>query len=197
MIQCKDINLSFSGKIIFDNLNISIASGENVCISGPSGIGKSTLLKLIQGYVIPDEGSIQINDQELSAATIKEIRGSIVWIPQNVNLPVNNGGDLIKLMNLQSKEDIINSTGEKLGLEKDIIFKDFGLISGGQKQRIIISICLSLDKKIILMDEPTSSLDDASINLLIKLVKSLKGKTIISASHNNLWLTNVDKTIAL
>jgi len=197
MIQCKNIELTFSDKKIFDNLNIYIEEGDRVCISGPSGIGKSTLLKLLQGYIIPDKGQIRINNKTLNTNTIKEIRESIIWIPQNANLPVSNGSELLKLMNIQPNKEVVQDFIQKLGLEKDIIFKEFSQISGGQKQRIIISICLSLDKKIVLMDEPTSSLDDVSINLLIKVVKSLIGKTIVSASHNHLWVNNADKTIIL
>jgi polar amino acid transport system ATP-binding protein/putative ABC transport system ATP-binding protein len=100
-------------------------------------------------------------------------------------------------MQIQSHIDVVNEFIERLGIEKEIISKDFSKISGGQKQRIIIAICLSLDKKIFLMDEPTSSLDDASIHLLIKVVHSLNGKTVVSASHNRLWVNSADKKINL
>jgi putative ABC transport system ATP-binding protein len=197
MIECKNINLAFSGKSLFDDLNFAIDNGDNVCISGPSGKGKSTLLKILQGYIIPDHGSIQINNQALTPTTIKSIRKSIIWVPQNINLPVNTGWELMKLMNIQPNKELVNSTIQKLDLEETIIFKDFSQISGGEKQRIIISICLSLNKNIVLMDEPTSSLDDVSIKLLIKFVRSLKGKTIVSASHNHLWVNDADKVINL
>jgi polar amino acid transport system ATP-binding protein/putative ABC transport system ATP-binding protein len=197
MIHCQNIELTFSGKKIFDKLNLFIEKGENVCLSGPSGKGKSTLLKMIQGYITPDNGHILINNTMLSTTTIKELRESIAWIPQNINLPVNNGWELLNLLHIQSNIELVNEFIEKLGLEKDIISKDFNKISGGQKQRIIISICLSLNKKIILMDEPTASLDDVSIKLLIKTLKSLNGKTIVSASHNHLWVNNTDKIIQL
>jgi polar amino acid transport system ATP-binding protein/putative ABC transport system ATP-binding protein len=152
---------------------------------------------MIQGYVSPDKGQILINNILLSTTTIKELRESFIWIPQNINLPVNNGRELLNLMHIQSNTELVNDFVQKLGLEKDIISKDFDKISGGQKQRIIISICLSLNKPIILMDEPTASLDDDSINLLIKTVQSLHGKTIVSASHNRLWVNSIDKKIKL
>jgi polar amino acid transport system ATP-binding protein/putative ABC transport system ATP-binding protein len=197
MIECKNICLSFSDKRIFDHLTISVAENEHACLSGVSGKGKTTFLKLLQGYVVADEGEIYINNTSLQPLTIKDIRNTIVWIPQNVNLPVNNGAGLIKLLHIQSKKDKIESYSQKLGLEPDILDKDFDIISGGQKQRIIISICLSLDKQIILMDEPTSSLDDNSIQSLINLIKSLRDKTILSASHNRQWVSSVDKQISL
>jgi polar amino acid transport system ATP-binding protein/putative ABC transport system ATP-binding protein len=100
-------------------------------------------------------------------------------------------------MNIPSNVQLVEEYLLKLGLEKDFISKDFSKISIGEKQRIIISICLSLDKEIILIDEPTSSLDVGSIKLLTDTIKSLNGKTIISASHNQTWLDSTDKIISL
>lgn len=197
MIECTNISLSFSNTVLFRDLNLLIKEGENVCLSGASGKGKTTLLKILQGYIIPDNGLVRIASNTISPTTIKQIRESIIWIPQNINLPVNNGMELIKLMNIRSSKERIIDHCQQLGLERDIIYKDFNIISGGQKQRIIISICFSLDKNIILMDEPTSSLDKKSINLLIKLINSLNNKTIVSASHNQQWLNSTDKTILL
>jgi polar amino acid transport system ATP-binding protein/putative ABC transport system ATP-binding protein len=197
MIECKNINLHFEDKVLFDNLNFRIEEGEHVCLSGVSGKGKTTLLKMVQGYIIPDDGQVLINESLLTSSAIKVIREMTTWIPQNVNLPVNSGMGLIKLLNIQSRKDDIKNYCITLGLDKDILTKNFDIISGGQKQRILISICLSLDKKIILIDEPTSSLDDKSIEVLIKLIKSLRGKTIFSASHNHLWVKSADKTINL
>jgi len=197
MIECNNVNLSFSDKIIFEHLNVSIEECENVCLSGDSGKGKTTLLKILQGYVIPNDGHVLIDDKTLSPTTVKQIRDTITWIPQNINLPVNNGLELIKLMNIQPNTERVLGITEELGLENDAISKDFNIISGGQKQRIIISICLSLEKKIILIDEPTSSLDKKSISSLINVIKSIKGKTIVSASHNQQWMNSTSRTIIL
>ncbi|WP_346858061.1 ABC transporter ATP-binding protein [uncultured Draconibacterium sp.] len=197
MICFENISLSFSEKIIFENLSITINQGENICLSGPSGSGKSTLLNLLQGYILPDKGIISVNDTVLNDSTIKEIRKQIISIPQNINLPVKNGMELVELLEISHLLSGINEYMQKLDLEQDILSKDFTKISGGQKQRLLISICLSQPKDIILMDEPTSSLDDKSIELLIHAVGELKGKTIISASHNQLWAQSTDKTIEL
>ncbi|WP_346860534.1 ATP-binding cassette domain-containing protein [uncultured Draconibacterium sp.] len=197
MICFENISLSFSEKIIFENLSITINKGENICLSGPSGRGKSTLLNLLQGYILPDKGIISVNDTVLNDSTIKEIRKQIISIPQNINLPVKNGMELVELLEISQLLPGINEYMQKLDLEQDILSKDFAKISGGQKQRLLISICLSQPKDIILMDEPTSSLDDKSIELLLHAVGELKGKTIISASHNQLWAQSTDKTIEL
>ncbi len=197
MIKCENISLDFDGKTVFNKLNIHVKKGEHLCIKGTSGKGKSTLLKLLQAYVVPNSGTIVINENRLNSSTIKEIRKLMVWIPQNINLPVENGIELAQMLNAANKLPDIEKLAEQLGLEKELIHKNFSKISGGQKQRIIIAICLALDKEIILMDEPTASLDDDAINLLIKTIRTFKDKTIVSASHNNLWVSAAEKTYQL
>ncbi|MEN8230733.1 MAG: ABC transporter ATP-binding protein [Bacteroidota bacterium] len=197
MIRCENIGLSFAGKPVFDNLDFSIEKGENVCLSAPSGKGKSTLLKMLAGYVIPDRGQVVIDDKVLDTTTIRQIRDSMIWIPQNINLPVENGVELMKLLHLPAHLQSVNGFLQKLGLEQDMIRMDFSKISGGEKQRIVISICLSFEKEIILIDEPTSSLDDDSIELLINTIQSLDRRTIVSASHHQKWVESADKVITL
>lgn len=197
MIECKNISLSYSKKLIIDDFNLYVKQGENICIAGESGRGKSTLLKILQGYLLPDKGAVYINDSKINDSSIHIIRKKISWIPQNINLPVENGVELMNLMNTPSTVERAKGFLLELGLGKEFIEANFNEISGGQKQRVIIAICLSLNKEIVLMDEPTSSLDEESIVLLVNTIKNLKGKTIISASHNQNWINNVDKTIYL
>lgn len=197
MIQCQNIHLSFKNKVLFSGLNIDIAEHRNVCISAPSGVGKSSLLKLLQGYLFPDQGEIRIHGLLLNEKNIQKIRKWITYIPQNIHLPVDNGLDLMKLMEVAAVQTKAEAYLEQLGLEKSMLSKDFSQISGGEKQRIIVAVCLSLDKDIVMMDEPTSSLDERSIQLLIQCIQSLKGKTIISASHNSSWMKSTDQIIKL
>ena len=78
---------------------------------------------------------------------------------------------------------------------KDNLKRSALSLSGGQQQRLCIARTLAVEPSVLLMDEPTSSLDDGSIQKLIKLVNSLKDKTILSASHNSLWLKNAERVI--
>jgi len=197
MIRFEHISLSFQKKEIFHDLNLEIAKGEFISLSGGSGIGKTTLLKMVQGYVLPDSGTISINNELLTTKSIHHLRKQISWIPQNINLPVATGIELIKLMEVEKIKEKIVSILENLELSEDILYEDFSKISGGQKQRIVISIVLGLDKPIILLDEPTSSLDNKSIDKLLNVLKSLEGKTVLTASHNQVWNDQTDKVIEL
>ncbi len=197
MIQFSDVSLSFQQEQIFSNFNLQIKQGENICITGESGKGKSTLLKVMMGFVLPDSGAVKLDGLTVSEKNIKTIRGKITWIPQNVNLPVKNGHQLIELLCLEENKKQIQQYFLQLGLNDSYLKKDFSEISGGQKQRVIIGICLCIDTPILLLDEPTSSLDDNSIQLLIKTIKKQEGRTIVSASHNASWMQSADHIIEL
>jgi polar amino acid transport system ATP-binding protein/putative ABC transport system ATP-binding protein len=197
MIDCQNISLSFKEKQLFSDFNLQVKQGEFVSISGDSGRGKTTVLKMLQGYVVPDKGSIKIMNKELIDSNLSEIRKSITWIPQNVNLPVKNGKELTELLNITPNIPKIEDLLNLLGLEKDFIMRNFQKISGGQKQRVIIAICLSMDKPLVLMDEPTSSLDEGAIELLLQTIRSMKGTTFVTASHNVTWVNNADRIIDL
>lgn len=197
MIRAQNVSLSFNNVLIFKDLGFTINQGENACFSGPSGKGKSSLLKILQGYLVPDTGFIDINGMELNSQNIKRIRSMMAYIPQNINLPVGNGGELLKLVSSEDSRERVYYFIEELGMNSNMLMRPFDEMSGGQKQRIVIAICLSLEREIILLDEPTSSLDDDSIGKLINVISNLRNRTVLSASHNHEWISFVDKTIVI
>ncbi len=188
MIQIKNISLSYEKELVLDNISCDISKGQNICFWGPSGSGKSSLLKLLMGFEIPDSGEIIIDNIRVNDENINEIRKKLAWIPQNINLPVNNTKELIELLYLDKRQQQnFNNYITKLKLDESLLNKDFQEISGGQKQRIVIAAVLSLDKPILLMDEPTSALDADSVDSLINLILKNSDLTVISASHDKKW----------
>lgn len=197
MIRCDHISLSFKGRAIIKDLSFLVHRGEKVCLSGVSGRGKSTLLRLLLGILSPDHGRIAINGKELSENTISEIRRSIAWVPQNVNIPVSDGLELMQMLHLTHKRECFSFFLSQLGLPPSIIYENFSKVSGGEKQRIILALCMSMERPILLLDEPTSSLDQKSIQKLIALISTLKETTVVSASHHPLWIDNSDSVIEI
>lgn len=197
MVHFKEVNLSFSTGVVFENLSFSIKTGSKICISGPSGKGKSSVLKMIQGYILPNAGHVIIGGLSLDKKNINDLRQKMAYVPQNVNLPVDNGIELAGLIGCADRIEDAKKYLLRLGLEQNMIGRPFDEMSGGQKQRIVIAVCLSLQREIILLDEPTSSLDDASIYKLIEVIKELKGITVISASHDHNWEMSMDRVISL
>ena len=198
MIQIKNISLSYEKELVLDNISCDISKGQNICFWGPSGSGKSSLLKLLMGFEIPDSGEIIIDNIRVNDENINEIRKKLAWIPQNINLPVNNTKELIELLYLDKRQQQnFNNYITKLKLDKSLLNKDFQEISGGQKQRIVIAAVLSLDKPVLLMDEPTSALDADSVDSLINLILKNNDLTVISASHDKKWADANDLILQL
>jgi ABC-type bacteriocin/lantibiotic exporter with double-glycine peptidase domain len=197
MIEFKDINVSFDGAQVLKDFDLSIEAGDHVCFSGASGSGKSTLLRLLQAYVVPQSGSIIIDGEKLLKENIQELRNKMIWIPQNIHLPVESGQELMELLSLSKEEDRILELMKSLGLEPSFFTKPFSELSGGQKQRVVIACCLAMHRSIILLDEPTAALDESSIQLLIQTLAQFKQHTLISTSHNATWLSSVQKVIQL
>ena len=197
MININQITLSFQDKTILDNFSAQIRRGEHVCFSGPSGRGKSSLLKIIQAYLIPAKGEISIDGLTLNRLQVKNIRNKMAYVPQNIHLPVKNGTELLEMLAISQLSEKAEIFCEKLGLPREMLSRSFDEMSGGQKQRIVIAVCLSLEREILLLDEPTASLDDEAIDALIECIKGLENTTVVSASHNSKWLNAAGRVISI
>ena len=197
MLEFDRISLSFPNQQICTELSFSVKKGDILCFSGPSGRGKTSLLKLIMGILQPDSGKIVIDNLQLSAQNLPLLRGKMIWLPQNVNLPVNSEQELLNLLELNENQiNLYNHYMMELGM-KDGNQKLFSELSGGEKQRMVLAACLSLDRPILLLDEPVSALDDHTIDLFIGVIKTLKNKTIVSTSHNKKWLEHCNQIVKL
>ena len=197
MINFENISLSFSGETVLGDLSFTINRGANVCLSGPSGSGKSSVLKLIQGYLVPDEGQITVDNMVISPVRIKDVRQKMAYVPQNVHLPVQNGEEMLKMIGVGGREEETIFYLEQLGLARNMLRRSFDAMSGGQKQRIIVGVCLALGRDIVLLDEPTSSLDEASVEQLIRVARELKDTTLVSASHDQKWVASTESVIPI
>lgn len=190
MIEIKDLSKSYGNKEILKNINLTINDNEIVAIIGKSGCGKSTLLRCISRLENITKGSIYIDNENIN--NIKDYYKKVGMVFQNFNLFENlNVLDNLILapvkLKLMTKDEAIKKAKNYL--------KDIGLInkikeypknlSGGEKQRVAIIRALMENPKIILFDEPTSSLDPQMTQEVLDLMKRLSSLniTIIVVSH--------------
>ena len=190
MIEIKDLSKSYGNKEILKNINLTINDNEIVAIIGKSGCGKSTLLRCISRLENITKGSIYIDNENIN--NIKDYYKKVGMVFQNFNLFENlNVLDNLILapvkLKLMTKDEAIKKAKNYL--------KDIGLInkikeypknlSGGEKQRVAIIRALMENPKIILFDEPTSSLDPQMTQEVLDLMKRLSNLniTIIIVSH--------------
>lgn len=190
-IQLKQLCLRFDGQTLFEHLNYSIKSHKMTALLGPSGIGKSTLLKIMAGLFQCDKntffsGSIITHDMELNPSSIAYLSQQDALFPWlNVLDNVLLGVSLGQRTNATHHEKAKLLLAE-VGLANDMD-KYPHQLSGGMRQRVALARTLLEDKSIILMDEPFSALDAITRWRLQELiVRLLKGKTVFFITHDPL-----------
>ena len=195
-IQIKGMHFKYRDKIIIDNLNLTIKKGDFIGVKGKSGTGKTTFLKLLIGELKVLKGDIYIDDNKSSFLS-EDWRNIISIIPQNHFV---FDGSVFENISLENDKNQID------GIRINNLLIDFGLkeldnwisesgsnISGGQAQRLSLIRALYFDREILIFDEPTSALDVHNIKVFIKILKTLKNKTIIIISHDEFLLRDCDK----
>ena len=194
MIETKSLKFSYDGKFVFEFPNIKLKNGENLLILGNSGIGKSTLLHNLAGILTPQSGSIKIfgNDiSKFSEIEIDKFRGENIGIifqrPHFVNsLTVKENLQLAQFLGKNLEGDIKETLRSLKILDK--IDKKPNDLSQGEKQRVSIAIAIINSPKLILADEPTSSLDDSNCSNVINILKeqaSKKNAQLIVITHDS------------
>ena len=201
-IEFDHISFSYRGAPALNDISLSISQGELIGIFGPNGGGKTTLLKLMMGFIVPQTGAVRIFEKEP-----KEVRHRIGYVPQilrtDPDFPITVA-ELIALGRLAkrsftggfSKEDWIASEYwmEELGLleHKD---KAYGELSGGLAQRALLARALIADPEILLLDEPTANIDAQSLAVVLQTLEGLHGKkTILLITHDlNRTLQKADR----
>ena len=203
-------NLTFEynkNNIIFKNFYLTIKENEKVAIIGPSGNGKSSLIKLIMGYYKLPDGIIFIDEIDINQYNLNDLRTQISYVNQNSKLFNISLLENIQYGNNKSKEEITQICN-KIGISE--IFKNLkeGLdtnvgiegnnLSGGQRQMVHILRCICRKNKIVILDEPTSAIDKDNKSNVIKAIKELsKESTLILITHDDSILNLVDRVITL
>ena len=184
ILDIEGLSVSRSGKVVLSKIDLNVQKGEFIGLVGPNGGGKSTLLLSILGVLRPQQGLIQIyNEQPMS----RNILGRIGWVsqaaavmPKNVRITVR---ELIRLGTLNSRnmfwsflvdnKETVNHAIKMVGLE-DVADTDVARLSGGQRQRIGIARALSMGPDVLVADESVSALDLSVQKQVLKLMNDLQ-----------------------
>lgn len=184
MIEVKDLYKKFGKVEVLKNLQLDIKQGGVFAVLGPNGSGKTTLIKSILGMVIPNKGTIAINNENVLAK--HEYRNNINYLPQIANFPNNlTVKELVSLVkNLRAKPTQDAELIELFGLTP-FLHQKLGNLSGGTRQKVNIVLTFMFDSPITILDEPTTGLDPISLIHLKNIIRKEKndGKTILITSH--------------
>jgi iron complex transport system ATP-binding protein len=196
-IQIKEIGYAYGDVAVLENISFEIEAGTFFIIIGPNGSGKTTLLKMIAGIIKSSHGDIKIQDREIDTYSRKQLARMVAYVPQinQIDFPFT------------VKEIVLMGRAPHLGLlgltdTKDIVLAEEALaftgvthlagrrldqLSGGECQRVLIARAICQAPRVILLDEPTASLDLAHQVRLMDLMdrlKSEKGVTVVMVSHD-------------
>ncbi|OFK11387.1 ABC transporter ATP-binding protein [Streptococcus sp. HMSC073D05] len=197
MIKLVNVTKCFSDgsnvRYIFKNCNFEFKKGSTTAIIGRSGLGKTTLVKLILGITSLNEGDILVcGSSILDMKNLSKVRRrNIGCVFQNFNLISGftvKENILLPRYFFENGENNINEICNTLGLSKEILSKSIDKISGGEKQRVALARALINNPEILIADEPTGNLDAANEQNIIELLKRINeelGITIITVTHSD------------
>lgn len=189
IIEFKDISKHYSDSdFSIDNFNLSVEKGDFVTMIGGSGCGKTTILKMINGLITPDRGSVIVNGKDVSESDIVELRrrigyaiqGTMLFPHLNVRENIAHVPNLIHENDSEKTDEAIDKWLDIVGLDSSILSRYPHELSGGQQQRVGIARALAASPAILLMDEPFSAVDEITRTQLQKEMKEIHEKTKIT-----------------
>lgn len=215
-ITLRDVQLAFGGPALLDGANFNLERGERVCLIGRNGEGKSTLLKLIEGSLLPDSGEVSIQngltvsmlaqDVPMDSGKVADIVAEGAGEAATVLKAYHEASDACILGdmnacdhmgNLQHKldqldgwalENKVNSILSKMGLDPNADLAD---LSGGRKRRVLLARALLTQPDVLLLDEPTNHLDVESIEWLEKFLLDQNNLTLLFISHDRSFVDSI------
>ena len=204
IIELKDIAVSFDGEPVLKNLNLSISDGEFVTLLGPSGCGKTTTLRIIAGFITPDNGDVffdgkRVNDLPAYKRTVNTIFQRYALFPHlNVYENVAFGMRVQKKSNAEIEETVTKMLElvNLKGFEKRSVAK----LSGGQQQRVAIARALANNPRVLLLDEPLAALDlklRKDMQTELKNIQKSLGISFIYVTHDQEEALSMSDTVVV
>ena len=210
MLEVKNLQKRYDSDIVLDDVNLSLKTGEIVAVMGPSGCGKSTFIRCLNRLIEPDEGEIYFQGEALHEANEKkmeELRLNMGFVFQHFNLikrltvKQNTALGLVKKgISLEKAYDKSLKALAKVGLEKyaETSVKN---LSGGEKQRVGIARALVMEPDLILLDEPTASLDPILVQDVLEILEDISRekpeRSMIIVTHQAAFARRVADRVLL
>jgi iron complex transport system ATP-binding protein len=199
MLSCSDVSFAYrpGAPRVVDGVSMAVARGDLVGILGPNGSGKTTLLKLLGGTLTPSRGGVRLDGQPLAARSRRELARRIAFVPQETFAPFDFTVLDIVLMGrfphlgtfaLEGPADLAIAR-QALAATGTAVFesRSFGTLSGGEKQRVVIASALAQSPELLLLDEPTASLDlghQLDVQLLLRGLNRDHAVTMVLSTHD-------------
>jgi zinc transport system ATP-binding protein len=204
IVEIKNLDFAYNGETVLDDVNLTVRQKDFVAIIGPNAGGKTTLLKLVLGLLTPVKGTVRVDGK-----SPQEASPCIGYVPQDVHtnrsFPIT-AIDVVLMGKLDpkkrlSRRSVANRSDALAALERmemaTYADRKIGLLSGGQRQRVFIARALVARPKLLLLDEPTASIDTKGQADFYRLLKELNQDiTVLVVSHDLLVISRYVKSVA-
>lgn len=188
--------------------SLVVEEGETVALVGPSGVGKSTLLNVVLGFAAPDEGRVRVGGTDLADLSPERWRERIAWVPQRPHLFAGTIAENVRLARPEADDGAVTAALRDAGAydfvaalpdgAATLLGEDGAGLSAGQRQRLALARAFLADRPVLLLDEPTASLDGETEAGIVEAVRRLAaGRTVLLVVHRPALLSVADRVVTL
>jgi ATP-binding cassette subfamily B protein len=208
-ISFSGVDFSYSGReAIFTDLNLNVEAGRTTALVGPTGAGKTTLMRLLLRFHDPDSGKVEIDGHDLTSITMTSLRENIALVSQRITLFPGTVGENIAYGRRDATPDEVEEAARSAEALEFISTLPDGMdteigegghrLSGGQRQRLSIARAVLKDAPILILDEATSSVDNETEAAIQRsLVRVSKGRTVLVIAHRLSTIRNADRIVVI
>ncbi|WP_329027301.1 thiol reductant ABC exporter subunit CydD [Streptomyces sp. NBC_01423] len=190
------------------SVSLTVEEGETVALVGPSGVGKSTLLNVVLGFTAPEAGRVRIGGTDLANLSLDRWREHIAWVPQRPHLFAGTIAENVRLARPAADDSAVTAALRDAGAydfvqglpdgDRTLLGEDGAGLSAGQRQRIALARAFLADRPVLLLDEPTASLDGETEAGIVEAVRRLAaGRTVLLVVHRPALLAVADRVVTL
>lgn len=202
-LELRSVSLQLGERTILNSFSMRVGWGERVRLTGPSGGGKTTVMRMLLGFFPPDAGEVLIGGEPLTPERVWRLRCRLAYVPQEPDLGDGTVQDLLaESFSYRANEllrgnlDRTRELLQRFGLQKEILEKEFTTLSGGEKQRIALLSAVLLEREIFLLDEATTGLDPTNRSKVLEGLADLDC-TMLLVTHDDASASLATRSVAL